>query len=291
MKQKRTLIVMAVAIITAGVAAYGVYNAIQRMPVREVEIAGVPVVVAAEGIPVGARLTSDQLRVVAWPSSNQVPGAFSNPKDLVDRGTIATIAENEPITAYKVAGPEAGAGLPPIIPAGMRAISVRVNEVVGVAGFVVPGTRVDVIVSVNDPGAGNGAEPMARTVISNVLVLTAGTRYDRQPANGNEEPQRASVVTLAVLPEDGERIALASVQGTLSLALRNPVDADPTQTPGIKLAMLMRGPGAQPVLEQRENRVVAVRRRAPAPVVPVVAPVVYRVETIRAAKRADEVVR
>jgi Flp pilus assembly protein CpaB len=92
---------------------------------------------------------------------------------------------------------------------------------------------------------------------------------------------------LAVLPEDGERIALASVNGTLSLALRNPVDADPTQTPGIRLAMLMRGPGAQPVLAQRENRVVAVRR---APIVPI-APAVYRVETIRAAKRTDEVVR
>jgi pilus assembly protein CpaB len=119
------------------------------------------------------------------------------------------------------------------------------------------------------------------------LVLTAGTRYDRQPTNGDAEPQPASVVTLAVLPEDGERIALASVNGTLSLALRNPVDADPTQTPGIKLAMLMRGPGAQPVLEQRANRVVAVRR---APTVPIV-PTVYRVETIRAAKRTDEVVR
>ena len=250
-----------------------------------------PVIVAAVNLDLGAELRPEDVRIVEWPATAVPATAFASADEVVGRGLILPVVANEPILSNKLAAKGAGSGLPPIIPAGMRAISVRVNEVVGVAGFVVPGTRVDVIVSVDDPGAGNGAEPMARTVISNVLVLTAGTRYDRQPANGNEEPQRASVVTLAVLPEDGERIALASVQGTLSLALRNPVDADPTQTPGIKLAMLMRGPGAQPVLEQRENRVVAVRRRAPAPVVPVVAPAVYRVETIRAAKRADEVVR
>jgi pilus assembly protein CpaB len=171
----------------------------------------------------------------------------------------------------------------------MRAMSLRVNEVVGVAGFVLPGTRVDVIVSVSKPGEGNGTEPMARTVVSNILVLTAGTRYDRQNAK-NAEPQRVSVVTVAVLPEDAERIALAETQGSLSLALRNPTDVDPTKTQGIRLAALMRGPGTQPVIEQRENRPVAVRPKIVQVVAPPVAPAVYRVETIRAAKRADEVV-
>jgi pilus assembly protein CpaB len=287
MKQQRTLIVLAVAVIVAGIAAYGVYSAVQNMPVREVEVASIPVVVAAEPIPVGARLTSEQLKVAAWPAKNPVPGAFSDPKQAIDRGVIATIAENEPITAFKVAGPESGAGLPPVIPEGMRAMSIRVNEIVGVAGFVVPGTRVDVVLSVGNPGQANGNEPMARTVISNVLVLTAGTRFDRQQGQ-NGEPQRSTVVTLAVLPEDGERVALASTQGTLSLALRNPADAEPTKTPGMRLSVLMRGPGGQPVIEQRENRAVAVRPR----VIPVVAPPppVYRVEAIRAAKRSEEVI-
>jgi pilus assembly protein CpaB len=287
MKQQRTLIVLVVAVIAAGVAAFGVYSAVQNMPVREVEVGSIPVVVAAEPIPVGARLTTDQLKVAAWPARNPVPGAFSDPKQAVDRGVIATIAENEPITAFKVAGPESGSGLPPVIPEGMRAMSIRVNEIVGVAGFVVPGTRVDVVLSVGNPGTGNGNEPMARTVISNVLVLTAGTRYDRQEGT-NGEPQRSTVVTLAVLPEDGERIALASTQGSLSLALRNPADAAPTQTPGMRLSVLMRGPGGQPIIEQRENRAVAVRPR----VIPVVAPPppVYRVEAIRAAKRTEEVI-
>ena len=287
MKQQRTLIVLVVAVIAAGVAAYGVYAAVQSMPVREVEVGSIPVVVASEPIPVGTRLTTDQLRVAAWPAKNPVPGAFSDPKQAVDRGVISTIAENEPITAFKVAGPESGSGLPPVIPEGMRAMSIRVNEIVGVAGFVVPGTHVDIVLSVGNPGAAHGTEPMARTVVSNVLVLTAGTRFDRQEGK-NGEPQRSSVVTLAVLPEDGERIALASTQGSLSLALRNPADAEPTKTPGMKLSVLMRGPGGQPVIEQRENRAVAVRPRV-VPVIPPPPPV-YRVEAIRAAKRSEEVI-
>jgi len=254
--------------------------------VREVEVGSIPVVVAAEQIPVGTRLTMEQVRVARWPARNPVPGAFSDPKEVVDRGVIATLAENEPVTAYKVAGPESGAGLPPVIPEGMRAMSIRVNEIVGVAGFVVPGTRVDVLLSVGNPGTGNGNEPMARTVLSNVLVLTAGTRSDQQNKNG--EAQRVGVVTLAVLPEDGERVALASTQGELSLALRNPADAEPTKTPGMRLSVLMRGPGGQPIIEQQKFRTVAIR--PPAPAGPPPPPPVYRVEAIRAAKRTEEVV-
>jgi pilus assembly protein CpaB len=149
MKQQRTLIVLAVAVIAAGVAAYGVYSAVQNMPVREVEVASIPVVVASEPIPIGTRLTADQVRVAQWPARNPVPGAFSDPKQIIDRGVIATMAENEPVTAFKVAGPESGSGLPPVIPEGMRALSIRVNDIVGVAGFVMPGTHVDVLLAVD----------------------------------------------------------------------------------------------------------------------------------------------
>jgi pilus assembly protein CpaB len=289
MKSSRTLIVIAVAVVTAGIATYGVYQAVQRMPVREVEVASVPVVVARDYIPVGTQLTADHLRVVAWPSRNRVPGAFSDPKTLVNRGVIATLGPNEPVTESKVAGTEAGAGLPPIIPPGMRAMSVRVNEVIGVAGFVLPGTRVDVLVTVDDDSDGNNkAEPMSRTVVSNVQVLTAGTRTDQQEARGGQ-PQRSTVVTLAVLPEDGERIALASSKGTVSLALRNPVDVAPTETKGIKMGALMRGTGPEPMVVDRVTRRVAPAKPSVSAVPP--PPPVYRVETIRAAKRSEEVVR
>jgi pilus assembly protein CpaB len=283
-KQQRTLIVMCVAVVTAAIGSYGIYRAVLQMPVREVEVASVPVVVAAQPLAMGTRLHANHLRVVAWPSRNPVAGAFADPKALVDRGVISPVAENEPITMSKVASLEAGAGLPPVIPEGMRAISVKVNEVVGVAGFVVPGTIVDVLVTVR---ATNGPtdEPMTRTVVTKVQVLTAGTKFDQEQSK-NGEPIPTSVVTLAVLPEDAERIALAQNEGKVTLALRNPLDVNPTDTKGVKLASLMRGNNPEPVIDRVKNRVVA---KVPSPTPP--PPPLYTVETIRAAKRTAEVVK
>jgi pilus assembly protein CpaB len=275
---------MCVAVVTAAIGSYGIYRAVLQMPVREVEVASVPVVVAAQPLAMGTRLHANHLRVVAWPSRNPVAGAFADPKALVDRGVISPVAENEPITMSKVASLEAGAGLPPVIPEGMRAISVKVNEVVGVAGFVVPGTIVDVLVTVR---ATNGPtdEPMTRTVVTKVQVLTAGTKFDQEKSK-NGEPIPTSVVTLAVLPEDAERIALAQNEGKVTLALRNPLDVNPTDTKGVKLASLMRGNNPEPVIDRVKNRVVA---KVPSPTPP--PPPLYTVETIRAAKRTAEVVK
>lgn len=283
-RQHRTLIVMTVAVATAALASFGVYRAIQRMPVRQVEVASSYVVVAAQPIPVGTRLDPHHLKVVAWPARSPVKGSFSDVDKLVDRGVIAPIAENEPVTETKVASREAGAGLPPIIPAGMRAISVRVNDVVGVAGFVVPGTRVDVVVTVKDSEKDRN-EPMSRTVVSNVQVLTAGTKYDQDKSTKDAKPIPTSVVTVMVLPEDAERIALASNEGKITLVLRNPLDVAPTDTRGIRLASLMRGNGPEPVIDPVRHKVIA-KQPAPSP-----EPSVYRVETIRAAKRGSEVVQ
>ena len=129
---------------------------------------------------------------------------------MVNRGLIATVGENEPLTETKLAPLEAGAGLPPSIPPGMRAISVKVNEVVGVAGFVVPGTRVDVMVTLSDRQ--REQDTMTRIVVSNVQVLTAGTRYDQEKAKEGK-PIPSTVVTLLVTPDDAERIALGGVGG------------------------------------------------------------------------------
>ncbi len=142
---------------------------------------------------------------------------------MVNRGLIATVAENEPLTEGKLAPLEAGAGLPPSIPPGMRAISVKVNEVVGVAGFVVPGTRVDVMVTLADRQ--KEQKSLTRTVVSNVQVLTAGTRYDQEKAKEGA-PIPSTVVTLLVTPDDGERIALAASEGQIMLAFRDPLDTD-----------------------------------------------------------------
>jgi pilus assembly protein CpaB len=292
-RQYRTVIVMIVAVATAGLAAFGVYSAIQRMPVRQVEVGTVEVVVAAEQLLVGTQIRREQLKVVAWPAKTQVPGAHADPKEVIDRGVIATIEVNEPITAAKIASAGIGAGLSPVVPPGMRAMSVKVNEVIGVAGYVVPGTRVDVIVTVRpDNAAGGNQEVMARTVVSNVQVLTAGTRYDTEKGkDGKAQP--VSVVTLALLPEDGERVALAQNEGKLSLALRNPLDVDQTNTNGIRLVTLMRGTGPEPVVVNQATRKVAPKPRPaqqisdPTPPPPTR---LYKVEAIRGGKSTEEVV-
>ena len=292
-RQYRTVIVMAIAVATAALASFGVYTALQRMPVREVEVGTVNVVVAAEPLDVGTQLRREQLKVVAWPVKTQVPGAFSDPNDVIDRGVIETINVNEPVTSRKVASKEQGAGLSPIIPQGMRALSIRVNDVISVAGYVVPGTRVDVLVTVRSQNA-TGNEPMSRTVVSNLLVLTAGTRYDTEKSKDGK-PQPVAVVTLAVVPEDAEKIALAQSEGALSLALRNPLDVDPTRTNGVRMANLMRG-GLTPEPEVNPvTRKVVRPKPAPLPVVappppPPPPPPVYRVETYRGNRRTEEIV-
>lgn len=287
-RQKRTLVVVTVSVMMAAVATFAIFRVVQQIPTREVEVPSATVVVAAESIPVGTLLEERHLRSVAWPSRNPVDGAVSSPKDLIGRGVIVPIGLNEPVTLTKVAGKEAGSGLPPVIPAGMRAISVRVNEVIGVAGFVVPGTRVDVVVTVTTR---QNNEPMTRTVVSNVQVLTAGSRYDQEQARREGKPMETSVVTLMVLPEDAERIALAQNEGKLNLALRNPLDVQPTATAGIKMDSLLTGANSAPVIDPVAHKVVrktAVRPAAPVPVAAPAPATSYRVETIRAAKRAEE---
>jgi pilus assembly protein CpaB len=280
-RQSRTLVVVCASLLLAAIASFALYRVVQHLPVRQVEVASTTVVVAAQEIPVGTVLDAKDLRTVAWPSRNPVPGAVSDPAMLIGRGVIEPIGEHEPITMTKVADPSAGGGLPPIIPAGLRAISVRVNEVIGVAGFVVPGTRVDVVVTVDKDQAGR--DPMTRTVVSNVQVLTAGSRFDQEKAKKDGKPIQTSVVTLMVLPGDAEKIALAQNEGKLTLVLRNPLDVAPTETRGVRLASLMSTPDEQPVIDRVQHKVVIKKAAPPASV-----PTTYTVETYRGAKRSEQ---
>lgn len=283
----RTLVVIAVALVMATAASYAVYGAVTRIPVREVEVAHRYIVVAAEPLPIGTRITRSHVKLVAWPKSSAIPGAFESIDAIVGRGLTSSVLENEPISEARVAPTGSGAGLPPAIPPGMRAISVKVDEVVGVAGFVVPGTHVDVIVTI---GARGMHEQTSRVVVSNVTVLTAGTRYDQEEAKDGK-PIRSTVVTLLVKPEDAEKVALAESEGEILLTLRNPLDTSTVSTKGIKLGALIGQ--SEPVEVRRAVAAVPVRREAPAAASPAAAPVqqVYTVEAIKAAKRTQEAVR
>jgi pilus assembly protein CpaB len=284
-RNNRFFIVLLVALVASAAAAYGIYRVVSRMPVREVEIGTVPAVVAAREIPVGTVITKDYLKTVAWPAKTPIPGAFSTTDAVLNRGAIVPMAENEPVTESKLAPVGAGGGLPPTIPEGMRAISVRTNEVVGVAGFVVPGTRVDVVVTVK---ASSDRETMSRVVLQNVQVLTAGTRYDQEKAKKDGKPIQTSVVTLLLTPDDAEKLTLASNEGQIMLTLRNPMDVAPTQTQGVRMAGLLGTPSAAPVEKRVDGRKTVVKPRLPEPPPP---PRIYTVEAIRAAKRTEEPVR
>jgi pilus assembly protein CpaB len=288
-RNTRTFIVLGVATVVAGLASFGVYQAISNIPERRVEIATKHAVVAAAEMPVGTLLTRDSVKLVAWPAQTPLQGGFSNVDEVVDRGLIAGVVENEPISESKLASKAAGAGLPPTITPGMRAISVKVNEVIGVAGFVVPGTRVDVVTIIQRDDSRQ--DTISRVVVSNVQVLSAGTRYDQEELKEGGKAIRSTVVTLMVSPVDAERVALAQAEGQLMLTLRNPLDVEPSLTTGARKAALFSDAAPVKAAPSRSpaRRATVVAVVAP-PVPPAVVPTSYRVETIRAAKRTEEVV-
>ena len=160
-RSKRTAVVFSIALFLASAASLGVYRIVSRLPTGPVEAPTVETVVARHPLKLGTRVTSDHVKLVKWPVDSKVPNSFSKIEDVVQRGLISDLGENEPLTESKLAPLEAGAGLPPSIPPGMRAVSVKVNEVVGVAGFVVPGTRVDVMVTLTSRQQ-NDRQPDAR---------------------------------------------------------------------------------------------------------------------------------
>lgn len=287
-RNTRTFVVVAVAVVVAALATFLVNQAIQRRPVQQVQVPQTSVVVAAHQLDTGVRLTEADVKLVPWPENARIPGSFTKVEDVVSRGVVVTVLENEPLTATKVAAEGAGAGLPPSIPPGMRAISVRVNEVVGVAGFVTPGTRVDVLVTLRD-----GDNSLTKVVTSNVQVLAAGTALEQDKAKSGQA-MPSSVVTLLLSPEDAERVVLAANDGAVMLALRNPLDQEPTRTDGTRLASLATGGEVRPPEPVPVVRVApkprAVAAVQPAPL-PLPEPKPYTVETIRGAKRTEEAIR
>jgi pilus assembly protein CpaB len=278
MARMRVFIVLALAIAAGGTFAFGTYRYMQNVPAQAAEVPTSKVVVAAADLQLGAELKAGDLRAIAWPAGAVPEGSFSNPEELVGRGLIMPVVQNEPFLPGKLASKEAGAGLPPVIAPGYRALSVRVNDVVGVAGYVLPGTRVDVVATVNPTQ--QPTDITSKVILTNVLVLAAGTKIERD-VEGNK-PIAVTVVTLLVDPVEAERLTLASTEGKIQLALRNPMDQTAPQTSGVRPAALIGSGMAAPI------RRVAANNSAPRPEVrPAPIPTV---EIIRGDKRAQEAV-
>jgi pilus assembly protein CpaB len=286
MGRVRVFLVLALAVTAGGVFAYGTYNYVQKLPRGTVSTPTKPVVVAATDLDVGAELTRDSVRVIDWPANSVPAAAFNDTKDVIGRGLILPVIQNEPIMPMKLASPEAGAGLPPAIPPGLRAVSVRVNEVIGVAGYVLPGTRVDVLATVN-PTDQHG-DITSKVILTNVQVLAAGTKIERDV--DRNKPIPVTVVTLLVAPEESERLTLAASEGKIQLALRNPLDKATPNTPGIRPAALL-GFGTAPRAAAARTRVAAAALKPEQAVAAPAPPEGAMVEIIRGDKRAHEIVR
>ena len=277
MARMRIFVVLVLAIAAGGVFAFATYNYVQGMPTKTVTIPTRPVVVAATDLEVGAELTKDSVRLIDWPTNAAPANVISDPDDVIGRGLVMPMIQNEPFLDLKMAPKEGGTGLPPAIPQGLRAVSVKVNEVIGVAGYVLPGTRVDVVATVSPTQ--QSTDMTSKVILTNVQVLAAGTKLEQ--GSDKDKPIAVSVVTLLVDPEQAERLTLASTEGKIQLALRNPLDKTTPVTRGVKPSALLGGPATTP---RAIARPTSARPAAPSADV-------TTVEMIRGDKRAREAVR
>ena len=226
------------------------------------------VVAAAVALQPGTPITAENLTEINWPENVPLEGLIEKKEDVTGHVLMYGVAANDPVLQRDLTS-SASLGLSAKIPDGMRATAVKTNEVMNIAGFIFPGSRVDVLVTLRTEN--NSESTITRTVLQNVQVLSAGTRMDPDP---NGKPENVAVVTLLVTPEESEKLALAQNQGTIQFVLRNGGDAANPETPTIDMADLMGRP-KQPVPQPG----MAHSKRAAAPVA-VKPPDAYVVETI-----------
>ena len=232
---KRFVGVLIFAFVVASVASLMLYRLLLNRPQSaKAAQSTAQIVLATRDIEVGTVLKEEDVKLSDWPGAVPI-GAAGKTQDVVGRGVITPIYAKEPLIETRMAPKGAGGGLAAMIPPGMRAVAIRVNEVVGVAGFVVPGMREDVLISGSRPGAGNEVGTITRTLLQNLEVLSAGQDF-KKDAEG--KPVQVQVVNLLVTPEQAEQLSLASAQTQIQLVLRNPLDHEVAKTTGTALGIL-----------------------------------------------------
>ncbi len=273
MNRSRLLLIGFVALLLGAFASFVVYRSLQSRGSSN-QPPGEEVVIAASDIPIGARIEDKDIKLVRFPTGDLPPNSYHQKSRIIGRGAVLPISRGEFILPYKLAGDNAGFGMPTLIPPGMRAVSVRVNDIVAVAGFVIPGTRVDVLLTGNPSGS---SEQQTTTVLEDVAVLAVGQKLERNSAG---EPQSAQVITLLVSPDDAEKLTLATRQGTIQLALRNPLDTKQANVNSVSTGSLYKGTGAPVVAPSGKPKAMAKHV-----VVKPQPPSVYSVEIIRGDKK------
>jgi pilus assembly protein CpaB len=256
MKKSRPWFMLTLALVSGVVAALLALKYLRERttPLMASEPRKATIVLSARSLPVGAMVTERDVKVVSWPGDAVPSGYIRSVKDAVGRGVITPVAENEPLLEAKVSTKDAGGGLPIIIRDRMRAVSVRVDEIIGVAGFVLPGTRVDVMLTLEK--GPDRPQAITKTLLQNVQTLAAGQSVTRDKEG---KPQTVTVITFLLSPDDAELLALASKEGRLQLALRNPLDTLRVSTVGARSDKLTPSSGSAP------NRPQRTRAAAPSP--------------------------
>ncbi len=260
MNRTRLMMIGALALALGFFAAVYAYKNLQAKSTGNTE-RSVEVIVAANDLQVGTKVSERDIKIIRVPESDLPAGAPRRKADVLDHGVILPITKGDFILSTKLAGENAGAGLPALIPPGMRAVSVRVNEVVSVAGFVTPGTRVDVLLTGNP---GPGGEQQTTTVLQNVAVLASGHTLERSSTG---EAQNTAVITLLVSPDDAERLTLASTEGHIQLALRNPLDTKQDEVTAANSRQLFKGGTAPAPIQPVVHHAAPKKTTAPPPVV------------------------
>jgi pilus assembly protein CpaB len=266
---KRFLGVLTFAFLVAAGASLVLYRVLINRPVPTTAgPALVQVVLATKDLEVGTVLKEDDVKLSDWPGS--VPaGATTQVKDVIGRGVTTAIFAREPIISSRLALSGMGGGMAAMIPPGMRAVAVRVNEVVGVAGFVVPGMHVDVLISGNTPGGNGNLGTLTQTLLQNIEVLSAGQDFKK---DNEGKPIMVQVVNMLVTPTQAEQLSLAASQTSIQLVLRNPIDHEIAKTPGTALQRLFNNGKMQPLPSEMPARPRAVPKRPAPPAVLAAAP-------------------
>jgi pilus assembly protein CpaB len=291
---QRVSAILLVALLLSGGATFVVYRLWVSRAAQANQPQSVRVVAAAKTLQVGALIKDEDLTATSWIGAVP-PGMATKKEALLGRGVIAAIYQGEVIMETRLAAPGAGGGLAATIPPGMRACAVRVNDIVGVAGFAVAGMKVDVLISGTAPGVQAAYGARVNTLLQNIEVLSAGQNFQKDTEG---KPVAVQVVNLLVTPEQAELLSLAASQAQIQLVLRNPLDTKQATPPGAAVGKLY-GEAKPPAPAQVGPGPIPARRRAA--VVPAVvsavqpssqpAPIIvlppYQIEVLNGAARSE----
>jgi len=255
---KRFLSVLVFALVVSAAASLILYQVISARLTSDAATATSRLLVAAKKLDVGTLIKESDLTMADW--GGPVPeGAVKTPEDALGRGVVQQIVGGEPILESRIAARGAGAGLAATIPLGKRAQAVRVDDIVGVAGFINPGSKVDILISGTPPKGTGGVGTVTKTLLQDVEVLSAGQNIQRD-AEG--KPVSVNVVNMLVTPEQAEILTLASNEMRIQLVLRNPTDTEEAKPPGTAVQYLFDNKGKAPVAEQAKQVAAGPRRVA-----------------------------